>query len=260
MCCPQAARAFLCLGLPGKQLMPVLGRCPSRTPGWGGRTAVCPSSRRREKRGESTALIHSWDPSAWLCALCSASFCPPAVSSSVSPLQCPCRVQSMSSRRTPAPAREAVVLPALGTPRARLLHHSCQTVGTALALPWLAPVECCNLPVDGSFGATCRIPSPCSPARRRANPTPAEAGLARTACLGQGSLDTARSSHETQRTWSLFLQHRIDRPAVCSGHTSPWPVDAVRTRGVGPDVALKTRLSKTEARGDSGRLGKGPGK
>lgn len=157
MCCPQAARAFLCLGLPGKQLMPVLGRCPSRTPGRGGRTAVCPSSRRRERRGESTALIHSWDPSAWLCALCSASFSPPAVGSSVSPLQCPCRVQSVSSRRTPAPAREAVVLPALGTPRAGLLRHPRQT---ALALPSLAPVECCNLPVDGSFGPPAAFPAP----------------------------------------------------------------------------------------------------
>lgn len=178
-------------GLAGKQLMPALGRRPSRTPGWGAGllSARVPGAGR--SGGE-----HSWDPSAWLWYLLLCQFLSTCcgllgVSSPVS-LQGPECVltQDYSS------SRDAVVLPALGTPRAGLCAtHSKPWAWHRLFLRWplwMAPLR-----------PPAALPPPCSPARRHATP-PREGRPGAHRLFGAG-----QSGHG-----SVLARNRADTAAV----------------------------------------------
>lgn len=148
-CCPRAARQFCArVDLGSSRCQPWAGAHPG-SPGWGGRTALCPSTWEQGERG--LVLVHSWDLSAWLwCPLLCQSLstcylCPPGCLLS--------RVLSgfrgcshMGLRHQPEKQLSCLLWhssrPASWAAPSKLPH-----VGLALALPLLAPLEFCNPPV-----------------------------------------------------------------------------------------------------------------
>lgn len=125
---------------------------------------------------------------------------------------------------TTEPVREAFLLPAFGTPlglasggggptpNCLLQRQSSVSVGLALALPLLAPLEFCHLPVDGSFEITCSSFPSLHLDIGSASPTHRRPGPGAHQLFGQGQFGyTGCCFSSTERPTHCFL-FRLSSP------------------------------------------------
>lgn len=145
--------------------------------------------------------------------------------------------------------REAFLLPAFGTPlglasggggptpNCLLQRQFSVSVGLALALPLLAPLEFCHLPVDGSFEITCSSFPILHLDIGSASPTHRRPGPGAHQLFGQGQFGyTGCCFSSTERPTHCFLFRLSSPPGlyvtgglVC--YRQDWDVEAM-----GPDV------------------------